>query len=70
MGEIPDPIEMGERCAERWAGTNIILSAYNEKFRCPGCELWRPLDEATPMSADPYASPLCRMCAALCGGGR
>ena len=70
MSEIPDPIERGEARAERWADTNIRLSMYGDKFRCPGCELWRSLDEATPASADPHASPLCRMCAAFCGGGR
>lgn len=56
-----DPIERGEDRAER---------AYNEatdgmpdgKYKCPGCEEVRDLDDMHPANSDPYGLVVCWSC--------
>jgi len=62
MGEAPDPVEVGEACAEIWARRNIR----DGKFRCPICGERHDLAEASPTSPGPIALPICPSCAELC----
>jgi hypothetical protein len=55
---IPDPIEIMENRAERWADDNIKGS----NFKC-GCGNWCDINEAVALSSNPYAIPVCSNCA-------
>ena len=54
---LADPIERGEIAAERWYGENVT----DDKFICC-CGRETNLDDAHPMSPDPYAPPICGLC--------
>ncbi len=56
---IPDPIELGEARAERWADENI----HGDLAKCPDCGEWCDLSGMLPMSPDPYSPPICSECA-------
>ena len=58
---IPDPIELGEARAERWAEENMR----GEEFRCADCKNWFPLDIAVQATPDPYAVAICPECAGI-----
>ena len=57
MYYIPDPIEIMEASAERWADKNIK----GEMFKC-GCGKWVKLNDGQPISENPYAPPVCQDC--------
>ncbi len=61
MTYIPDPIELGEARAERWAAESIR----GDEFKCAGCENWFSLAVAQPASSDPYSAAICPECAGL-----
>jgi hypothetical protein len=55
---VPDPVEIGEGLAERWADENIE----GDQFRCADCGVWGPLEDMHPSSANPYSVPICGSC--------
>jgi hypothetical protein len=54
---IPDPIEIMEASAERWADENIE----GNMFKC-GCGKMCKLDEGNPIDSNPYSPPVCPDC--------
>lgn len=57
MTYIPDPIELGEIRAERWADERIK----GDKYHC-SCGRVCSLSEVETLSPDPYAEPYCPVC--------
>lgn len=58
---LPDPIERGEARAAA-AHADATRDAPEGKWLCPGCEKHRDLDDACPVSADPYSAAACHAC--------
>ncbi len=54
---IPDPLEIMEASAERWAEENIK----GNMFKC-SCGRICKLSKAETLSSNPYAIPVCRDC--------
>jgi hypothetical protein len=58
MNYIPDPIELGEMRAERYADENM----HGNEIRCCACKKMVPIDTVLPASPDPYSPPICLGC--------
>lgn len=54
---LPDPIEIAEASAERWADEHVI----NKDFLC-SCGKLCPLQDGQTISENPYAQPYCPDC--------
>ena len=54
---IPDPIEIMEASAERWADKNIK----GDMFKC-GCGKMCKLSDGQSIDSNPYAPPVCLNC--------
>lgn len=54
---IPDPIEIMENCAERWAEENIS----GDNFRC-SCGKICHLSKGQTIDSNPYSPPVCPDC--------
>ena len=58
LEHVPDFFEQQEKKCEDWAFDNLR----DDEFRCPGCNEWKPLAEATMASPNPYSLPYCEKC--------
>jgi hypothetical protein len=64
MTYIPDPIELGESRAERWAETHLR----GDEFKCLKCDNWFPIDSGVTMTIDPYSPLVCWDCSGFAVG--
>lgn len=58
---LPDPIERGEARADADA-FDAFSGQPPGKWKCPGCNQIRDVNDMHPISADPYGSPGCGEC--------